>query len=478
MARALPQFPEGERAVLGALIVDNESYGRIQGVLVPEDFHDSRNRKVFTAMAELREKGEPIDFVTLSGAMKGKDDVPYILDLIDEVPSAANVLHYAGHVKDRALKRQIIGISKEMAKLALQDEKDAGELIFECEEMLGDVRLNYVAISEDTLWRLKKDTETLLNLEEKILAKEIVEEKLASGFLDIDHYTGGFYAGNVVVVAGRSGHGKTAMALDIMWTMAKEGNPCLYQSFEMTRPEVARRIVAKECRVDILDLKRHTITEHELDQIRAKMSCWSNAPFIIDERNLTPFEIAAQVTRLNNRHPDNPIKVVGIDHLQLMGVRDTRNYQRRDLQLGAYMSQLKEMAKNLGLVVIVLSQLNRRVSEKGRSGIPTRADLRDSGAIEENADVIIGVHREYEDSKDEKDKYDADGVIIKNRDGATGRIKLTFKPEWASFTNREKTDRPEPMEPLPADQPSYAEPTMTLSTQEGEFDLFGEEEIF
>lgn len=465
----VPQFLEGERAVLGALILENESFGRVQAILEPNDFHHPVHRTIYEAMVKLREKGEPIDLVTLTAELKSKGTAPIslLVSLVDEVPSAANVLHYARHIKDRSLKRRCVEVANEIASHAQKPSCDANELLTSFENYLTEIRSDYVAIHEDSLWRIKKDTESLLEIEEKILAKEIVEECLPSGFLDIDYYTGGFYAGNVVVICACSGMGKTALALDFSWYMAKEGHPALYCSFEMTRKEVARRIVAKECRVDILDLKRHTCTSQELQLVKKKMSRLVDVPFLVDERNLIPTEITGQIIRLNNRHPEKPIEVLVVDHIQLMGVRDQRQYQRRDLQLGAYMSELKDIAKQYNLVVLVLSQLNRRVAEKGRSShLPTRADIRDSGAIEENADVIIGVHREYEITKEMDDIYKADAVLIKNRDGRTGKIRLLWKPEWATFTNLDHVDRPEPPELV------NEEPIRTLVTEDGEYQLF------
>lgn len=470
MSHPTPQFFEGERAVLGALILDNEACSRVQGILDTRDFYDPTHQAIYAAMTNLREEGQPIDLVTLSGIMQGLGPkvLSLLVSLVDSVPDAENVLHYARHIKDRSIKRRLIAAAQDLPGHA---DKSANELLSEFEGVLTDLRRESVAINEDSLWRIRRDTESLLDLEAKILAKEVVEECLPSGLLDVDYYTGGFFPGNVVVICGCSGMGKTALALDISWHMAKENHPVLYCSFEMTRKEVARRVIAKQCKVNILDLKRHSLNEFVLRNVQEKMAKFAHVPYLVDERNLTPTEIAGQLTRLNNQHPENPIEVIAVDHIQLMGVRDTTQYQRRDLQLGAYMSQLKDIAKQFNLVVLVLSQLNRRVAEKGRAtNLPTRADIRDSGAIEENADIIIGIHRQYEITKDPEDSHRADAVLIKNRDGMTGKIKLLWKPEWATFTNLDRSNRPEPIEPVKkVEEP---EPIRVLETQEGTYDLF------
>ncbi len=268
------------------------------------------------------------------------------------------------------------------------------------------------------------------------MSGEAPEECIFSGFPSLDNLTGGFVPGNLIILAARPAMGKTSLALDVILTIAEADNLTVYLGFEMSRRELVRRIVSKICRIPVLKMRHGTLTDWQLDGYRKSFSEGTDLPLIIDDANHTPDAIECRVKYFNTLASPARVRLVIVDHLQIMGVKDRTRYERRDRQLATYTGQLKDLAKRLDLVVLCLSQLNRQSENRPPDQrLPRLADLRESGAIEADADVVLGLYRRHLDTQADEDRTHADLVLLKNRSGPTGRISLTWSGELAMFTD-------------------------------------------
>jgi len=275
----------------------------------------------------------------------------------------------------------------------------------------------------------------LIHADVKQIASGIEPDRLMTEFPSIDKPTGGFMPGNLVVLAARTSMGKTSLALDFVVNMAKRDVFCFYNSIEMTRVELARLLGAKDSRVNVLRLRHGALENWQLDAYRDCAGRDWAVNIIVDEGNLTPNGIEAKVRDFNRRLHPFQIGLIVVDHLQIMGAGDKTRYERHDLRIGAYTGQLKDMAKRLGCVVLLLSQLNRQSAQRtDDQRLPRLSDLRGSGSIEQDADCVIGLYRKFLDTRNDADKNRAQIAILKNRSGPLGDGELHFSPELAMFS--------------------------------------------
>ncbi|MEW6352214.1 MAG: DnaB helicase C-terminal domain-containing protein [Thermodesulfobacteriota bacterium] len=273
-----------------------------------------------------------------------------------------------------------------------------------------------------------------IRLLERQAAGEIVERRILTGFPKLDQATGGFKPGDLVVIAARTSMGKTSLALNVAHHAAQTGVPVCFFSFEMTATELLRRLVSVLTKIPVLKLRHGDLSAFQLQMVQEAQPQLGDLPLFIEQSNVTPLEIERRVRELNRLIHPGKIGLVVVDHLQLMGSRDTRRYERRDLQLGAYSGQLKTLAKELGLTVLALSQLNRQVESRPLDQrAPRLSDLRESGAIEQDSDIVLGLHRRFVDTQDIADQSHAELVILKNRSGPCGRINLKWLGNLATF---------------------------------------------
>lgn len=281
------------------------------------------------------------------------------------------------------------------------------------------------------------DIPSLLNQDFAVLeaqaSGEIPDMRIWSGFSELDKFTGGLIPGNLVVVAARTSMGKTSFAGDIALHSVMFDNPTAYFSLEMTSQEILRRLIAKVARINILRLRHGDLYDWQLIQYRQAADEMRELPLFIFDQNVTPSDMEREIHTLNRKLHPNRIKLAVVDHLQLMGARDQTRYERRDRQLAAYTAALKDIAKTNECCVILLSQLNRNVEYRPLDErLPRLSDLRESGAIEQDADIVVGLYRPYVDDPG-ADPTHADLVILKNRNGPTGRLSLRWTGETASF---------------------------------------------
>ncbi len=265
------------------------------------------------------------------------------------------------------------------------------------------------------------------------LAEGAPDHRINTEFIDLDRLLNGFAPGNLVTIAARTSMGKSALALAIAMNAAKKDQFCAYFSMEMTKPELVKRIMSKELKINLAYLVKGQLTSSERSLIRQRFGNGSDLPIILDDRRLTPSEIAREMLNLDRKFGvNNSLDLIIVDHLGKIPTRDGRKYDRRDLEIGRHTTDLKELAMFRELPVIILSQVNRNSANDERA--PRLSDLRDSGAIEEDSDVVIGIYRKFVDSKNPAHRNQADIYVLKNRNGPTGHVQLGFEPEYATFT--------------------------------------------
>jgi replicative DNA helicase len=299
--------------------------------------------------------------------------------------------------------------------------------------------------SEETASTLGSLVRQDLAVLERQMSGEEPDHRIFTGFGSLDRWTGGMVPGNLVIVAARPAMGKTSLALDFALSVAKADVLTTVFSFEMGRHELVRRIEAKEAGLDVLRLRNGNLQDWELDRCRQVFPNGSDLPLVIDDGNFTPEGIEQRLRHFNAMANPARVGFVIVDHLQIMGARDTTRYERRDRQLAHYTGQLKDLAKRLGVVILCLSQLNRQSANRPLDErLPRLSDLRESGAIEQDADVILGIYRKHPDTNAEDDRHHAEVCCMKNRNGPVFKLALNWIGHHAKFTDPTRGDDIDP----------------------------------
>lgn len=433
--RVPPQFVEGERAILGGLLIDNEALPKVVSTLEVEDFYREPHRRIFQAMSDLSDKGEPVDWVTLTAALKREgllDAVggpAYLTELVDAVPSAANILHYARVVKEKSLLRQVISAATDISTKCYQDQPDIDEFLDEAEQIIfriGESRIQAGFVHVQDLMKSGiKTVETLY------LRKEHVTG-VPSGFKDLDEMTAGFQPSDLTIIAGRPSMGKTSLALNVAMYAAMEASiPTAVFSLEMSKEQIALRILCAKARVNLKSLRTGYLNwDREWPRLAAAAGIISEAPFFVDDTPaINTLEIRAKARRLKK---ERDLGLIIVDYLQLM--RGPSKSDSREQEISEISRSLKALAKELNVPVIALSQLNRKVEDRPNKR-PQLADLRESGAIEQDADVILFIYRDevYNKSEDNPKKGEAELIIGKQRNGPIGVVKAHFNAAYSTF---------------------------------------------
>ncbi|HSW63633.1 MAG TPA: replicative DNA helicase [Dissulfurispiraceae bacterium] len=444
-----PQNLEAEESVLGAVIFDNEAFPKAVEHVSLEDFYKGSHQKIFRAMIDLFERNEPIDIITLSDALRKNGDleiiggVPYLSHLANSIPTSANVRYHAKLVREKALLRGLIRTSTEIVAKVYEDTQDAEEMVDQAEKMIFDIAEKRTKVSFVSLKEVIKDTfKTIENLYGK---KEAITG-VPSGYKDLDEMTAGFQQSDLIIVGGRPGMGKTAFALNIAQHVAIESKePVAIFSLEMSKEQLAMRMLCSESEVDSSRVRKGFIGRQDWPKLTNAAGRLAEAPiFIDDSAGVTVLEVRAKSRRLKMEH--GGLGLIVVDYLQLM--RGRGNAERREQEISEISRGLKALAKELRVPVIALSQLNRGV-ESRTDKRPSLADLRESGAIEQDADVIIFLYRDELYNKTTQHKGRAEIIISKQRNGPTGTVNLTFMAHCTKYADH--TDIPyEPEE-------SYAE---------------------
>jgi replicative DNA helicase len=436
-----PQNLEAEQSVLGGILIDNQAVNSVLEILQMDDFYSDAHRKIFAAILELSEKGRPSDLITLSDVLRDRNQidavggVSYLASLVDNVPSAANISYYSKIVKEKAILRSLIGTATDILTKSYHAGSDVDTLLDEAEHAIFEISENKIKPSFSPLKELIKDSfRTIERLYEK---KELITG-VPTGFEMLDEKTSGLQKSDLVVVAGRPSMGKTALALNIAQYAAIEANiPVAIFSLEMSKEQLAFRMLSSEARVDSQRLRRGFPGETDWPKLTTAAGRLAEAPIFIDDTAaITVLEMKAKARRLR---AETGLGLVIVDYLQLMrslGFRDSREQEISEIS-----RSLKALAKELSIPVMALSQLNRQVEQRTNRR-PQMADLRESGAIEQDADVIIFLYRDevYNRAEDNPEKGTAEIIIGKQRNGPVGTVKLSFLEKFTRFENPARGD--------------------------------------
>ena len=436
--RVPPQAVDVEAAVLGAMLLEKEAIAKVLAILDETAFYKPSHQLIYKAMIDLFERSEPLDLITLTEELKRRGDLEKvggeytIADFTTKVSSAANVEYHAHIVLEKALMRGLIGASSEVISRAFSETEDALELLDEAEQkifMISEQRMkkNFVSMSNAVY--------TTMEMLQSIHGKHSGVTGVPSAFTDLDNLTGGFQNSDLIIVAGRPSQGKTAFVLSAARNASVLHDiPVGFFSLEMSNQQLVMRLICAEARVDAHKVRTGRLPEDEWKKLSMSVGRLHKAKFFIDDTAaLTVLELRAKARRLKAEHG---VGMIVVDYLQLM--QGPRNAQSREQEISSISRSLKALAKELNIPVIALSQLNRAVETRGDKR-PVLADLRESGAIEQDADVVLFVHRPEAYGIQEEGGRPTEGraeiMIGKQRNGPIGNVELSFIKQYARFEN-------------------------------------------
>jgi replicative DNA helicase len=436
--RVPPHSIEAEQAVLGGLMLDNRSWDAIADRLVAEDFYRRDHQLIFEAISDLGGKGEPSDAVTLSEWLerKGLADqiggLVYLAGLVRDTPSAANIRAYADAVRERSTLRRLIHVGGEIAASAYEPAgREAGEIVDEAERRVFEIAESRNKAGSGFV-PLKDELGRVIDRLDILHQNSGAITGVSTGFNKLDEMTAGLQRGDLIVVAGRPSMGKTTFALNIAENAAFGSAKAKVGIFsmEMSREQLAFRMISSLGRVDQGHLRTGNFGDEEWSRINGAIQLMKTAPIYIDDTGaLTPTEVRARARRLKREHG---LDLIVLDYLQLMQVAGTK--ENRATEISEISRSLKALAKELAVPVIALSQLNRSVEQRTDKK-PVMSDLRESGAIEQDADLIMMIYREEVYDSNTPRKGIADIIIAKQRNGPIGDLPLTFLGKYTKFEN-------------------------------------------
>ncbi len=428
-----PQNLDAEQSVLGAILIDNNALTRALEILDPDDFYKLSHRKIFFAMTELFDKNEPIDLITLTDELKKENEldavggIAYLSLMVNMIPTAANVKYHSHIVREKALLRGLLRSANEIASKVYEENFDAEDLVDYAERSIFKISDKRVKASFVSLKEVIKDSFEMI---EHLYDKKETVTGVPSGFRDLDDLTTGFQKGDLIIVGGRPSMGKTAFALNIAQHAGLElKEPVAIFSLEMAREQLAIRMLCAEAMVNSNSIRKGFIKKEDWHKLTSAASNLTGAPIFIDDTSgITVLELRAKARRLKIEHG---LSLIIVDYLQLM--RGKGSFERREQEISDISRSLKGLAKELSVPVIAVSQLNRSVEQR-RPPKPILADLRESGAIEQDADVILFLYRDEIYNREAK-KGHSEIIIAKQRNGPTGTVDLAFMSTCTRFLN-------------------------------------------
>ncbi len=444
-----PHNVEAEQSVLGAILLENHAIDRAVEMITPDDFYKESHRRIYTAMLDLVESAEPIDIITLPEVLKRRDELEkigglsYLTLLLNTVPNAANIRYHCKIVREKAILRSLINSTTDLLTKAYMEPENVDEFLDEAERVVFSIAEKKIKPSFFPIKDVIKDS---FELVEKLYDRKEMITGLPTGYNDLDEMTAGLQSSDLIIVAGRPSMGKTAFCLNIAVNAAiKSGLPVALFSLEMSKEQLVLRMLASEARIDAKQLRTGHLAQSDWNKLTSGAGTLSEAKIFLDDSSaLNVLELRAKARRLKREHG---LGLIIIDYLQLM--RGYGNVESRQQEISDISRSLKGLAKELNCPVIALSQLNRAI-ETRQDRKPLLADLRESGAIEQDADVIMFIYREefYKRCECPPDgqcmcgrRGKATIVIGKQRNGPTGEVNLTFLNRYARFEDR--SDREE-----------------------------------
>ena len=435
--RVPPHSLEAEQAVLGGLMLSGEAWAKIADKLTERDFYRRDHQLMYRAIGELSEKGMPCDAVTLGewfdaqGLAESVGGTRYVLELANSTPSAANIVAYAEIVREKSVLRQLIDAGMEITGDGFRPEgrssqelvESAEQKVFQIAEAGSRGRQGFVPMRSAV-------KEAFRLLQERYESRSPITG-LPTGFNDLDYKTAGLQAGDLIIIAARPSMGKTALSLNIAeYAAIKTGKAAAVFSMEMSSSQLAFRLISSLGRINQQHLRTGELEDADWPRVSSAITLLKDAKIFIDDTpSLSPGELRARARRLKREHD---LGLIVIDYLQLMAVPGTR--ENRATEISEISRSLKALAKELNVPVIALSQLNRSLEQRTDKR-PVMADLRESGAIEQDADVIVFIYRDDYYNKESPDKGLAEIIIGKQRNGPTGSVKLTFLGHYTKFEN-------------------------------------------
>lgn len=436
-----PQNIEAEQSVLGALMLDKDAIVKIADILTSDDFYRTIHGNIYQAMVELYEKNEPIDLLSLTnrlGENKKLEEIggaAYLTDLVNSVPTAAHITHYAKIIKNKKALRDLIRASEEITQLSYQEPDDVEILIDNAEQKIFGV--SQKSISQKFM-PVKDALEGAFERIDKLHRGEGNIRGIPTGFADIDNYLSGLQKSDLIILASRPSLGKTSMALDFARHIAtKEKKPVAIFSIEMSKEQLVDRLICSQAEIDSWRMKTGRLSgegpDNDFEKIQRALDELSAAPIYIDD---SPSPTVLQMRTMARRlQAQNNLGLIIVDYIQMIQPRDP--YTSPVQQMTEISRSLKSLARELDIPVLALSQLNRSVESRSPA-IPKLSDLRESGAIEQDADVVLFIYREDKERPNTDRKNVADIIIAKHRNGPTGRAELFFNESQASFRSLDK----------------------------------------
>jgi replicative DNA helicase len=441
--RLPPQALEAEQSVLGGLLLDARRWEDITDIIVPEDFYNRHHRTIFSTIRELHEQDHPVDVVTASewlqknGKLEEIGGLAYLGSLAKNTPNTANLVSYAKIVQERSLLRKLIEVANTIVGKAYHPEGSSpGDILDTAESLIFDLSQNkrrhdggFVGIEE----LLGAAVERI----EELYASDSATTGVSTGFKDLDSMTSGLQPADLIIVAGRPSMGKTSLAMNMAENVALGAKaPVAVFSMEMPGQQLAMRMLASLGRINAHKVRTGKLGQDDWSRLTSAVGLLNKAPIFIDDTpSLNPLELRSRARRLMRDH--GKLGLIVVDYLQLMQAGTSQ--ENRTIEVSIITRGLKILAKELDVPVMVLSQLNRSLEQRPNKR-PVMSDLRESGAIEQDADVIVFIYRDEVYDESSSDKGVAEIIIGKQRNGPTGTVKLTFLGEYTRFENHARSD--------------------------------------
>ena len=437
--RTMPNSIEAEQSVIGSMIMDRDAVMSASEILVKEDFYHQQYGLLFQAMVDLFNDRQPVDLVTLQNKLKEMNVPPeisaleYVKDLVSAVPTSANVKYYAQIVKEKALLRKLIHVNEDIENQCYQGTESTEVLLEQTEKKIFDLLQNrgggdYVPIKQVVMNALDK-------IEAASKTKGTVTG-IATGFLDLDYKTAGLQPSDLILVAARPSMGKTAFVLNIAQYAAFHSDLCTaIFSLEMSKEQLVNRLFSLESRVDAQKLRSGNLDDSDWEKLIEGAGVIGRSKLIIED---TPgISISEMRSKCRKYKLEHDLKLIIIDYLQLMSGSSGKGSESRQQEISEISRSLKALARELHVPVIALSQLSRQVEQRPDHR-PMLSDLRESGAIEQDADVVMFIYRDDYYNKESENKGIAEIIIAKQRNGPIGTVELVWLPEYTKFANLER----------------------------------------
>jgi len=437
-----PHSVEAEQSVLGGLLLENEALDKIADILGPADFYRHDHRLIFDHIGRLIEHNRPADIVTVAESLENSAElsavggIAYLGALAQNTPTAANIRRYAEIVRERSVMRKLVEVGSGIAESAYSPQgRDAQQLLDEAEAKIFQIAEGGKRSSEgfvDIKILLPQVADRIDQLFQRDNPNDVTG--VPTGFSDLDSMTSGFQPGDLIIVAGRPSMGKTAFSLNIAENVALDtGLPVAVFSMEMAATQLAMRMIGSVGRLDQHRMRTGRLEDEDWVRLTTALGRLNDAPVFIDEgAGLSSFDVRARARRLHRQC--GKLGLIVVDYLQLMAAPAGRQGENRATEISEISRSLKALAKELDVPVVALSQLNRSVEQRPDKR-PVMSDLRESGAIEQDADLILFIYRDEVYNSDSPDKGTAEIIIAKQRNGPIGRVRLTFLGEHTRFEN-------------------------------------------